>query len=103
MSPAVANGTYKMIPISHGTYVNSTHFSYNFLCKGCLLTDGTTFTTDSGFTVLGWAYSTNAPVTPASANTNFTEHSAEGNYGLDVADAQSVDFNKWAAMAGTRW
>jgi len=34
-------------PIAKGTYVNSTHYPYTFLCEGCLLIDGTTFATNT--------------------------------------------------------
>lgn len=44
-----------MTPIAKGTYVNSTHYSYTFLCEGCLLTDGTTFATNTTSGVLGCA------------------------------------------------
>lgn len=42
-SPAVATGTFTQTPIANGTYVNSTHWTYTFLCSKCILTDGTTF------------------------------------------------------------
>lgn len=87
-------------PIANGTFVNSTHLSYTFLCKGCIVDDVTSL--KSASPTLGWAISSRAPATvtdPASA-LNF--HSAGfGEFGVDVAGAKSASYAQWASWAST--
>lgn len=52
-SPAVATGPFSMISIADGTYTNATHFTYTFLCRNCILNDGTTFKANWTSSILG--------------------------------------------------
>lgn len=98
-SPAVATGTFTMTPIADGTYVNATHWSYTFLCSGCILADGTTFTGKETSAGLGFAINTAAPPTAASVTTSFSKHSAQGKFTIDMAAAKSDKYATWAALA----
>ena len=80
-----------MTPIAKGIYVNSTHYSYT-LCEGCLLTDGTTFATNTASGVLGWALSTAAPSVKSSHSSALNRHVLQGSYGLQVSAAKSSNY-----------
>jgi len=88
-----------MLPIASGTYTNATHYTYTFLCRGCILGNGTTFEATDATAVLGFAYSTKSPVTKSSVTTSFTKHDTQGNYGLDIAAAKTAQYDIWAQYA----
>lgn len=88
----------KAVPIADGTFVNATHFSYTFLCQGCVL-EGVTSLTSTAPT-LGWAVSATEVTTPSDPNSALSFHGAgHGQYGLDIAGARSAKFAEWAALA----
>lgn len=89
-----------MTPIASGTYVNATHWSLTFLCSRCVLADGTTFAANASTDVLGWAFATAAPATPASHNSSLPRHSSQGNYGMSFTSARTAKFGTYAAMVG---
>ncbi|KAL0932731.1 uncharacterized protein CTRU02_211694 [Colletotrichum truncatum] len=85
-------------PIANGTFVNSTHFSYTFLCEGCVIADKTTLTGESP--ILGWAFSDTSPTTPSDPSSALNYHSAGfGQFGLDIAAAKSAKFEEWSKYA----
>jgi cellobiose dehydrogenase (acceptor) len=91
-----------MTTIPDGTYTNDTAFSYTFLCSNCLSdSDASTgLVLSDTSNVLGWAYSTDEVTDPTSASSALTYHSAGfGAFGLTVADAQSANYDTWAALA----
>jgi hypothetical protein len=98
-SPAVTTGAFSMIPISSGTYTNATHFTYTFLCKGCILSDGTTFKATDTSATLGFAYSTKSPTTKTSVTTTFAKHDTQGSWSLDIPSAKTAKYDTWAALA----
>ncbi|KAL2075246.1 hypothetical protein VTL71DRAFT_189 [Oculimacula yallundae] len=101
-SPAVyTNSSLSLLPIANGTFVNATHMSYTFLCKGCITGDTMTFKADSEMIVVGWAMSKTAPKNPSSADSaTFVYHEAGfGAFGLALNLAGSADYEKWASMA----
>ncbi|KAL2063258.1 hypothetical protein VTL71DRAFT_5063 [Oculimacula yallundae] len=98
-SPPEVTGSYSLLPIANGTYTNATHWSFTFLCKACIQTDGTTFARTAATDMLGWAHSTSAPATPSSKATTFSKHSAEGQYSANFTAARNVNFEKWASWA----
>ncbi|KAM0297314.1 hypothetical protein ACHAPM_009847 [Fusarium culmorum] len=92
------NTTVKATPIPEGTFVNSTHFSYTFLCEGCVEEKVTSLTGESP--VVGYAYSTIAVDAPAEPESALSYHGAGfGQGGLDIKAAASSKFAEWAAMA----
>ncbi|PNS18516.1 hypothetical protein CAC42_5055 [Sphaceloma murrayae] len=92
---------FTQTPIATGTFVNGTHYSYTFLCSGCLSVQPN-FQGDVTGTGLGWALSTNELGNTASANTTLNFHNAgQGVFVLSFADAQSARFAEWAALAGS--
>ena len=98
-SPPVATGSFTQIPIVNGTYVNSTHWTYTFLCSKCLQTDGTTFAPDANSTTLGYALSSGAPANRANAASSVSKHSSQGEVKFDLVKARSKDFALWKAWA----
>lgn len=61
-----------MSTIDNGTFVNSTHFSYTFLCSGCITGDSLTFSDDETGTVFGWAYADTAVTTPSDTSSDLS-------------------------------
>ncbi|CZR55033.1 uncharacterized protein PAC_04919 [Phialocephala subalpina] len=99
-SPPEATGPgYTITPIDAGTYTNATHWSLTFLCKGCILTDGTTFASNASTDVLGWAFATAAPATPANHASTLPKHGSQGNYGISFAAARTAKYATYAALA----
>ncbi|KAF2843181.1 iron reductase domain protein [Patellaria atrata CBS 101060] len=112
-SPPVAPATTparSLLPILNGTYVNSTHFSYTFLCKSCLTTDGKTFAPGVTSAPIGWAQAASAPVQVTNAATALGRHNVQGLVrDVDLSVARKGEFAKWAGYAsatvrvGRRW
>ncbi|KAF1976444.1 GMC oxidoreductase [Bimuria novae-zelandiae CBS 107.79] len=100
-NPAVYDATeVKALPIANGTFVNSTHFSYTFLCEGCIVGGTTTFTPTDTNPVIGWALSSQNPSTPSDPTSELPYHDAGfGLYGQSAAAAQSALFGTWASWA----
>ncbi|KAF4611324.1 hypothetical protein G7Y89_g15689 [Cudoniella acicularis] len=88
-----------MTPIASGTYVNATHYSYTFLCKACILADGTTFKASDATDTLGFAFSTAAPATPANHASALVHHASDGHFTANIAGAKSAKYDAWAALA----
>lgn len=97
---AYANTTSQLLPIANGTFVNSTHVSYTFLCQACI---GNTYTFAGGASqvVIGWALG-NGTVTNAASATDatFTYHGGGyGDFGIQTANAVNDNYPTWASMA----
>ncbi|KAB8304356.1 hypothetical protein EYC80_003765 [Monilinia laxa] len=97
---AYANTTSQLLPIANGTFVNSTHVSYTFLCQACI---GNTYTLAAGASqvVIGWALG-NGTVTNAASATDatFTYHGGGyGDFGIETANAVNDNYATWASMA----
>lgn len=87
-------------PIADGTFVNSTHFSFTFLCEGCIVGGTTSFKPTDETPVFGYAISAEDPTTPSDPTSAIPYHGAGfGLFGVPAADAQSAKFDTWAAMA----
>lgn len=54
-------GDYSLTEITEGTFVNKTHFALTFVCKSCLLKDGSTINPEEDNAILGWATSGKCP------------------------------------------
>ncbi|CZT03150.1 related to cellobiose dehydrogenase [Rhynchosporium agropyri] len=101
-SPVVyANASISLIPIANGTFVNSTHMSYTFLCQGCIMGSAFSFKADAEMITVGFSFSKTAPNNPSSAESaTFVFHEAgHGAIGLALNLAGSQNFAKWASMA----
>ncbi|KAF2137374.1 iron reductase domain protein [Aplosporella prunicola CBS 121167] len=100
-NPKALTGDAKLVPIAEGTSKNETHFTYTFLCQGCIVGDTSTFKADAKSAVLGWALADAAPTNPESADEAVLAYhkTGFGAYGLPMADAESADYETWAAMA----
>lgn len=92
------NTTVKATPIPKGTWINSTHASYTFLCEGCVAEKVTSLTAESP--VVGYAWSTIAVDAPADPEAALNYHGAGfGQFGLNIKEAASAKYADWAAMA----
>ncbi|KAF4985436.1 hypothetical protein FGRMN_11207, partial [Fusarium graminum] len=92
--------TVALKPIEKGISVTADSFTYTFLCKGCIKTDGTTFKASDAGAVLGFALSTTALDTPTDSTSALNYHGAGfGGFSIDAASAQSADYETWAKMA----
>lgn len=95
-----SNSSVSALPIANGTFVNSTHLSYTFLCKGCIIGGTETFAATDEDPVLGYAVASTDPTTVSDPTSALTYHdSGFGEYGLVAADAQSANFATWASWA----
>lgn len=94
-SPAVATGAFTQTPIANGTYVNSTHWTYTFLCSKCILTDRSTFGAADATAPIGWAINAQAPAQRTNAGASVSKHSTEGQVTFNLATARSANFTAW--------
>lgn len=98
--PVYSNDSISMSTIESGTFVNSTHFSYTFLCSGCITGDILTFSSTTASSVFGWAYSSTSVVTPSDASSDLSYHTAGfGEFGMTLTSAESALYSTWAALA----
>ncbi|KAF4454204.1 hypothetical protein F53441_3204 [Fusarium austroafricanum] len=98
--PLLNDDTVSLKPIEKGIKVGADSFTYTFLCKGCIKTDGTTFKASDKNAVLGFAMSTIALDDPTDATSALNYHGAGfGGFGIDTAAAQSAEFETWAKLA----
>lgn len=98
-NPDVYDATeLQALPIANGTFVNSTHLSYTFLCQDCLVEGKTSLATASP--VFGWAFSDESPATVSDPASALNYHAAGfGQFGIDVDSAKSANYEQWAAWA----
>ncbi|KAJ4371408.1 hypothetical protein N0V83_004625 [Neocucurbitaria cava] len=101
-SPAVTTGTFSQSPIANGTYVNSTHWTYTFLCQKCIQSDGTTFKTTDQTANIGYAVNANAPSQKTNVASTVTKHSDAGQVEFDLSQAKSDKFDTWKAYAAPK-
>ncbi|OAL53639.1 CBD9-like protein [Pyrenochaeta sp. DS3sAY3a] len=101
-SPAVATGTFTQTPIANGTYVNSTHWTYTFLCSKCIQTDGTTFKATDTAPSIGFALNAAAPTQKTNAAASVSKHTAQGQVVFDLSKAKSDKFDTWKAYAAPK-
>lgn len=98
-NPGVFDGDSVIKTIPEGTSVNSTGFTFTFLCERCIV-DGKAFNVTAETGVLGWAMSSASPTTPSSASSALEYHDQGfGGFGFDLPGAKSADFATWAALA----
>jgi cellobiose dehydrogenase (acceptor) len=99
-NPHLANGTDATLnPIAQGTFVNSTGWTFTFLCSNCITTDGRTFFSNATNPYLGWTQSTTALQNPSDPDAVLNFHDYFGSWGVNLTAAQSPDFASWASMA----
>jgi hypothetical protein len=87
------------LPIANGTYVNSTHWTYTFLCSNCMQLDGTTFKTTDTAPSLGYVLNPTAPSQKTNAAASVSKHTAQGQAVFDLSKAKSSKFDTWKSWA----
>ncbi|KAL5418351.1 hypothetical protein PMIN03_001073 [Paraphaeosphaeria minitans] len=98
-SPPVPTGAFMQLPIANGTYTNTTHWTYTFVCSKCIQSDGTTFAANENTTVLGYALSSATPSQKGNAASSVSKHSSQGQAAFDLVKARSKDFAMWKNWA----
>lgn len=100
-NPAVyTDTTVNALPIANGTFVNSTHLSYTFLCSGCIIGGTTTFAATDSSPIIGYAISTSNPTTVSSSSSALVYHDAGSmEYGFSASSAQAANYATWASWA----
>ncbi|KAF1831961.1 CBD9-like protein [Decorospora gaudefroyi] len=98
-SPSVVTGAFTQMPIANGTYVNSTHWTYTFLCSKCIQSDGTTFKITDTTASIGFAVNANAPAQKSNPASAVSKHMAQGQAVFDLNNAKSDKFEMWKAYA----
>lgn len=90
--------------ITKGTFVNETHYSYTFLCQGCLTVAPNFQGSNTISTAVGWSISTETLSEVADANGPLTYYN-EGNdvFAVTFKNAQSSDFATWARQANPNY
>ncbi|KAF2643620.1 CBD9-like protein [Massarina eburnea CBS 473.64] len=99
-SPAIATGPFTQSPIANGTYVNSTHWTYTFLCSKCIQPDKTTFLPTDTSPSLGYALNAAAPPQKTNPASSVAKHTSQGQVVFDLSKARSGRFEEWAGYAG---
>ncbi|KAL2888308.1 Cellobiose dehydrogenase [Ceratocystis lukuohia] len=96
------NSTFDVMPIKEGISVNSTAFTYTFLCKGCITGDDRSWTSTDTTATIGWAYSNEALAEPSNPSGALNYHgSGFGLFGAPFVNATSTEYDTWAALATT--
>ncbi|OGM47316.1 cellobiose dehydrogenase [Aspergillus bombycis] len=99
-NPDAYSGDASLEEIPDGTSINSTHLSYTFLCRGCVVGTPTTFGKDMDSYFFGWALSKTSPKSPASSDATLNYHAAGfGSFQMVLSDAKSAKYSTWASKA----
>jgi cellobiose dehydrogenase (acceptor) len=98
-TPPVYTGNATTTPIANGTFVNSTHFSYTFVCNGCITGDEDSFPNTVKGNAFGWAFSDDAVAKPSAADTALNMHSGFGAFAIIFANSSSASYDTWASWA----
>jgi hypothetical protein len=87
------------MPIANGSYVNSTHWTYTFLCSKCIQSDGTTFLATDAAPSLGWVLNPQAPAERTNSAASVSKHTSQGQAVFDLSKARSSQFDTWKSWA----
>ncbi|TRM59052.1 cellobiose dehydrogenase [Schizophyllum amplum] len=87
-----------IITVLPSTMVNATHWKWVYRCQNCTTWTGGSIDPD-GSGAPAWAFSSEPVDSPADPDTDFSEHTDFGFYGLDfsAAHASQADYDNWAA------
>lgn len=100
--PEVSNSSMGIYEISSGTSVNSTGWSFTFLCKGCATGTSNSFGATDTEKVFGYALSSTALADTSSSAATLNFHSkAYGEYAHSLSDGMSAQYDTWAALASS--
>ncbi|PVH99549.1 iron reductase domain protein [Periconia macrospinosa] len=98
--PLFTTPTTQFHPIANGTYTNATHWTYTFLCTGCILSDGTTFAAADTTPSFGYALNPAAPDQKGTPGAPVKKHTAQGQVKVDLSKAKSEKYALWKSWAG---
>ncbi|KAF7924533.1 hypothetical protein EAE99_006481 [Botrytis elliptica] len=88
------------LPIANGTFINSTHLSYTFVCQSCVIGGSTTFDASSVLATIGYAVSSSTPTNPSNSGSALSYHDVGANiYNLNLTAARSAQYSTWASWA----
>lgn len=99
-NPDVYTGDVSALPIANGTFINGTHLSYTFVCKGCINADS--FDATAATPVMGYAVAATSPETVTDASSALTYHAkAFGQFGVNLEGAKSANYATWASWGSS--
>ncbi|KKY20827.1 putative cellobiose dehydrogenase [Phaeomoniella chlamydospora] len=99
-TPAVYSGNVTASPITNGTFINSTHLSYTFVCSGCIVGPTTTFSASYSSYIFGYAVAGTNPTDPTDATSALSYHDqGYGEYTVELSNATSASYAAWASWA----
>lgn len=99
-NPDEFSGVASIVEIPDGISSNSTHLTYTFLCKGCVVGSPTTFKANADTYFFGWALAKTNPTTPSSPSSVLSYHAAGfGTFEMLLSEAKSAKYSTWAAKA----
>ena len=99
-NPDEFDGDASIAEIPDGISSNSTHLTYTFLCKGCVVGSPTTFKANADTYFFGWALAKTNPTTPSSPSSVLSYHAAGfGTFEMLLSEAKSAKYSTWAAKA----
>lgn len=100
--PEISNSSMGIYEISSGTSVNSTGWSFTFLCKGCVTDSSISISSSDAQGVFGYAQSTTALTDTSSSDATLNFHAAAyGEYAHSLSDGKSSKYATWAALASS--
>ena len=99
-NPDEFSGDASIVEIPDGISSNSTHLTYTFLCKGCVVGSPTTFKANADTYFFGWALAKTNPTTPSSPSSVLSYHAAGfGTFEMLLSEAKLAKYSTWAAKA----
>jgi hypothetical protein len=92
-----------MSPIRQGTFVNNTHVTSTFLCRGCINSSSFQLPNNDTDVFFSYAFSADAVEDPSDINTRLSDHTGTGGeysvFQVDLDHARTGDYDRYAAMA----
>jgi len=99
-TPPVYSSSATMKSIPAGTFVNTTHVSYTFLCSKCITGDSRSININEAAPGVAWALSYSDPRNPEESKSPLTFHDGGlGVFALNISATKSDKYSTYAAMA----
>jgi len=93
----VTNATVKLMTIPEGTVNDGSSYTYTFLCKGCIQTDGSTFKAGDAKPTIGYGTATAPPTAPENPLSPMAFH--DGGFGLFQVEMKKAETDKFDTFA----
>jgi len=77
-------GSFAQRVIANGAYVNATHWTYTFVCEGCVRSDGSTFRVGVRMLGIGVVGNPSAPAKRGDEKAGVARHTEQGQVVFDL-------------------